>query len=264
MRLAQTIYRPDPAPDQVKSPLVVVPGLFGTARNWRAHAKRMGPGREVIAVDMRNHGSSDWNDVHDYHAMADDLATLIEDLGGHAAVMGHSMGGKAAMVLAQSRPDLIERLIIADIAPVAYQHDLMTEIEAMQAVDLRGMTRRSEVESALAARIEQPAVRSFLAQGAVLDDNPRWSLNLAALAANMDLIVGYPNEQGVYHGPTLFLYGLLSDYVRAEDHDLIRSLFPKAIFQALDGAGHWLHADKPREFLDAVISFLSDDVGVGD
>jgi len=178
--------------------------------------------------------------------------------------MGRAMWGEGARVVVQARVDLLDVLSIADIAPVAYQHDLMTEIEAMQAVDLRGMTRRSEVESALAARIEQPAVRSFLAQGAVLDENPRWSLNLAALAANMDLIVGYPNEQGVYRGPTLFLYGLLSDYVRAEDHDLIRSLFPKAIFQALDGAGHWLHADKPREFLDAVISFLSGDAVVGD
>ncbi|MEM7545805.1 MAG: alpha/beta fold hydrolase [Pseudomonadota bacterium] len=257
MHLAQTEYPPEDADDDL-APLVVVPGLFGSARNWRAHAKRLGPGRHVIAVDMRNHGSSGWNDVHDYPAMAGDLAELIEGIGGHAAVLGHSMGGKAAMLLAQTRPDLVERLIVADIAPIAYDHDLLGEIDAMLATDLTGLTRRSEVEAALGAHIAIPAVRSFLAQSAILDDTPRWSLNLKALSANMDLITGYPDEQRSYPGQTMFLSGAASDYVLPEHHDLIVQRFPNARFEVLEGAGHWLHADKPREFLDAANGFLSD------
>ena len=238
-------------------PLIVVPGLFGSSRNWRAHARRLGPGRRVIAVDMRNHGASPWDDVHDYPSMADDLAELIEAEGGRAAVLGHSMGGKAAMVLAQARPELIESLVVADIAPVAYDHDLMTEIEAMQAVDLTGLTRRSEVEAAMSDSIAVPAVRSFLAQSAILDDAPRWSLNLSALSANMDAITGFPEVSGQYDGRVLFLSGGASDYVLPEHHDRITALFPKAEFSVLEGAGHWLHADQPRAFVNLVNEFIA-------
>jgi pimeloyl-ACP methyl ester carboxylesterase len=254
MQLAITEFAPD-GPTEA-APLIVVPGLFGSARNWRAHAKRMGPGRRVIAVDMRNHGASPWSDVHDYPAMAEDLAELIADVGGEAAVLGHSMGGKAAMVLAQTRPEMIEALIVADIAPVAYDHDLLTEIEAMLAVDLAPLTRRSEVEAALEAHLKIPAVRSFLAQSAVLDDAPHWSLNLMALKANMRAITGFPELPGQYDGPVLFLSGGTSDYVQDLHHPRIRQMFPNVVFEVLEGAGHWLHAEQPRGFVDAVNGFL--------
>lgn len=254
MDLAFAEYPPE---TETAAPLILAPGLFGSQRNWRAHAKRMAVGRRVLAVDMRNHGESGWSGRHDYPAMAGDLAALIEAQGGRAAVLGHSMGGKAAMVLAQTRPELVERLIVADIAPVAYDHDLMAEIEAMRSVDLTGMTRRAEVEAALAESIEAPAIRSFLAQSAVLDDEPRWSLNLDALAAEMDAITGYPEIDAAYDGPTLFLHGAASDYVAPERRDRIEALFPNGEFEALAGAGHWLHADAPRAFLEAVNRFLA-------
>ena len=208
---------------------------------------------------MRNHGASPHDPAHDYHAMADDLAEVIEAHGGRAAVLGHSMGGKAAMVLAQTRPERVERLIVADIAPVAYDHTLHHHIAAMQSVDLSAMTRRSEVEAALAERIDEPGVAGFLAQSADLAaDAPRWMLNLDALDDQMDLIVGYPEEAGVYDGPALFLHGGASDYVAPDSHDRIRALFPNARFEALAGAGHWLHAEKPREFIAAVSAFLEE------
>ena len=160
------------------------------------------------------------------------------------------------MVLALTRPDLVERLIVADIAPAAYDHTLMGEVEAMRAIDLTGLTRRSEVEAALEASVPDKPTRSFLAHSAVLGENPRWSLNLDALGANMDLITGFPDVTGEYAGPTLFLTGGASKYVRQEHRETVVRLFPNARHEAIRDAGHWLHADKPREFVDAVNRFL--------
>lgn len=247
-----------PPERETAAPLIVAPGLFGAARNWRAHAKRMGQGRRVLAVDMRNHGDSPWAEAQDYPAMAGDLAALIERVGGRAAVLGHSMGGKAAMALAETRPELLERLIVADIAPVGYGGDRMPEIAAMRAVDLSGMVRRAEVEEALAPMIAEKPVRAFLAQSAILDDNPRWALNLDALAANMAAMIGYPELGGRYEGPVLMLHGGASDYVKPEYRDRILSRFPAARFETLEGAAHWIHVDRPREFLQAVNAFLAE------
>ena len=256
MRLAVTEFPAEKGVEE--APLIVAHGLFGAARNWRGLARRMSAGRRTLVVDMRNHGASPHDPVHDYPAMAGDLAELIEVEGGRAAVLGHSMGGKAAMILAQTRPELVERLIVADIAPIAYGHSLSHHIAAMKAIDLGGLTRRSEVEIALAERIPEPGVAGFLAQSADLTaEPPRWSLNLDALDDQMALIVGYPDEQGVFDGPTLFLNGGASDYVPASAHDDIRSLFPTARFETLEGAGHWLHAEKPREFIAAVSAFVA-------
>ncbi|MFV0473714.1 MAG: alpha/beta fold hydrolase [Pikeienuella sp.] len=247
-----------PPERETAAPLIVAPGLFGAARNWRAHARRMGRGRRVLAVDMRNHGESPWSDVHDYPAMAADLAELIEREGGRAAVLGHSMGGKAAMALAETRPELLERLIVADIAPVGYGGSRLPEIEAMRAVDLSGMVRRAEVEAALAPAIGEPSVRAFLAQAAVLGEEPRWSLNLDALGANMATLIDYPELGGRYEGPVLMLHGGASDYVLPAHRQRILTRFPAAVFESLDGAAHWIHVDRPREFLNAVNTFLAE------
>lgn len=246
-----------PVPGATRPPLLVLHGIFGAAKNWRAHAKRLGPGRRVLAVDLRNHGESPWESRHDYEAMADDLARLIGRIGGRAAVLGHSMGGKAAMVLAETRPELLERLIVADIAPVAYSHDLLPEIRAMRAVDLSKLRLRSEVEAALASRIESAATRAFLAHGAILGEEPRWSHNLDALEAEMPKIVSYPELGGRYDGPVLMVTGGASRYVLPEHRGRILARFPTARFAALEGAGHWLHVDRPREFVEAANAFLA-------
>lgn len=132
-------------------PLLIVHGLFGSARNWGVIAKRLSDTRQVIAVDMRNHGDSPWMDSHTYRDMADDLATVIADIGAPVDVMGHSMGGKAAMVLALTRPELVRRLIVADIAPVAYSHTQDGPLAAMQGLicqpSHRARTRRRRCRS---------------------------------------------------------------------------------------------------------------------
>ena len=242
-------------------PLIIAPGLFGSARNWSAIAKQLSAQRQVIALDMRNHGDSFWDDDHDYPAMADDIAEVIEAHGGQADVLGHSMGGKAAMMLALNHPDLVRRLIVADMAPKPYGHGDShgALIEAMQALPLEKIETRSEADRLLGAKVQDPGTRAFLLQSLSLRDGPvRWKFNLKALKDNLDTILGWPETPlgCSYDGPALFLSGANSHYVEAGDHDLIRALFPKAEFVEIENAGHWLHAERPREVEADVERFL--------
>lgn len=238
-------------------PLLIAHGLFGSARNWGVIARRLSAGRQVLAVDMRNHGASPWHATHSYPELADDLAKVIAAQGGRADVLGHSMGGKAAMVLALTRPELVNRLIVADMAPVAYSHTQAHLIAAMRALDLAALTRRGEADAALAAHVADAGVRAFLLQSLDLRAQPpRWRLNLDALEAEMGHILGWPAVSGRFEGPALFLAGALSHYVLPEHRATIRALFPAARIARIPGTGHWLHAEKPREFEAAVAAFL--------
>ncbi len=238
-----------------QAPLLIVHGLYGSARNWGVIAKRLSEERQVVAVDMRNHGQSDWADTHSYPDMAGDLAEVITSLGGQADVVGHSMGGKASMVLALRHPELVRSLIVADIAPVAYGHSQIQFIEAMRKVDLGAVEKRSDAVAQLAQHVEDTTLQSFFTQSLDIQ-NKRWRLNLDVLAAEMPKILGFPDVSGRFDGPTLFLSGAESDYVLPEHRPTIRDLFPKARFAKIPGAGHWLHAEKPREFEASVKAFL--------
>jgi esterase len=256
--------------------LLIAHGLFGSARNWGAIARRLATDRQVVAVDMRNHGSSPFLPAHGYPDLAADLAGVIDARGGGPMdVLGHSMGGKAAMWLALSRPDLVHRLVVADIAPVAYGHSQSHLIAAMRGLDLSGLTDRRSADAALALRVDDASVRAFLLQSLDLRaDPPRWRLNLDVLEAEMGRITGWPGAgaptlgaqdaggqaaggMAPFAGRTLFLAGALSDYVRSEHRATIRALFPQAVQARIPGASHWLHAEKPREFEAAVRVFLS-------
>jgi esterase len=240
-------------------PLLIVHGLFGSARNWGAIARRLSDRRPLVAVDMRNHGSSFRDADHSYAAMAADLAQVIDAQGVPMDVLGHSMGGKAAMQLALTHPGLLERLIVADIAPVAYGHDQTRHVTAMQALDLTGLTSRGQADARLALTTPDPALRAFFLQSLDLkgETGPRWRLNLPVLAEQMPGIVGWPATPGRFDHPTLFLSGADSTYVLPEHRALITAQFPAARFARIPGAGHWLHAEKPREFTETVAVFLS-------
>lgn len=239
-------------------PLVLAHGLFGSARNWGAVAKRLAADRPVLAVDLRNHGASGWATPHDYPALATDLAETIAAEGGRADVLGHSMGGKAAMVLALTRPDTVRRLVVADIAPVAYGHSQMPFVEAMRGLDLDGVTRRGEADRRLAETVEDRGVRAFLLQSLAFGDGkPAWTLNLEALATFMPAIMGFPELDDTFDGPVLVLRGSTSDYVRPEHERLFRRHFSDLRIATLDGAGHWLHADQPDAFAATVARFLA-------
>ncbi len=236
-------------------PLLIAHGLYGSGRNWGVIAKRLSDTRQVITPDLRNHGHSPHLPSQSYEDMADDLAELIGHIGAPVDLCGHSMGGKAAMVLALRRPELLRRLVIADIAPVPYPHTQSHHIEAMRSVDLSTLTRRSDASAQLEAAGVDPALQSFFTQS--LDvAGKRWRLNLDVLEAEMDKITGFPEVSGSFDHPTLFLTGGDSTYVLPEHRERIKSLFPAARFAKLPGAGHWLHADRPRAFEAALRTYL--------
>lgn len=235
--------------------LLIAHGLFGSARNWGVIAKRLSDAYQVTAVDMRNHGDSPHAPTQSYPDMAADLAQVLEGTG-PAHVLGHSMGGKSAMVLAMTRSDLVEKLVIADIAPVGYRHTQSHLIAAMRRIDLAAVKTRADADAQLAQEVDDPGIRAFLLQS--LDVQARqWRLNFDVLEAEMGKIIGFPEVTGRFDGPTLFLSGASSDYVQPGHRPQIKTLFPKARFAKLPGAGHWLHAEKPREFEAALRVFLS-------
>ncbi|MGR3592773.1 MAG: alpha/beta fold hydrolase [Limimaricola soesokkakensis] len=235
-----------------RPPLLIVHGLFGSARNWGVIARRLGEDRQVIAVDMRNHGDSHWTERHDYFGMAEDLAEVLEHHG-VSDVLGHSMGGKASMVLALTRPDLVRRLVVADIAPVTYGHDQIDNIRKMKQVDLEAIASRAEATEMMGDL--EAATAAFFLQSLDLQEK-RWKLNLDVLERDMETILGFPEVEGRFDGPALFLSGANSSYVTEDHHDAIRALFSDPSFEQIEGAGHWLHAEKPREVEAAVRGFL--------
>ena len=240
--------------------LIVLHGLFGSAKNWHTLSRRLAAGRRVQALDLRNHGSSPWVEGMTYDAMAGDVLTFMEaNRLARADILGHSMGGKTAMALALTHPDRVSRLIVADIAPVRYSHSFRAYVRAMQDVDLDGITRRAAVEKALADRIPEPGIRSFLMQNLALDQGAlSWRINLAGVDAAMDDLLDFPEHLSAreFTGPVLFVVGGASDYVREDHRPVIDRLFPHAHVAVLQGAGHWLHAERPDLFIDTVTEFL--------
>ena len=242
--------------DEKSPPVMIVHGLYGSGRNWGVIAKRLSDQFFVITVDLRNHGDSPWLDTHNYHVMADDLVEVINSLNIKPNIIGHSMGGKAAMVLALKRPNLVRNLIIADIAPVKYEHDQSQFIEAMQKVDLSKVEKRSDATLALSKFVEDKSLQNFFTQSLDIKAK-RWKLNLKVLRSEMSEILNFPKIESEFSGHSLFLKGEKSDYIKSEHRKLIKSLFTKARFATFKEAGHWLHAEKPREFESAARLFFS-------
>ena len=241
-------------------PLLILHGLFGSRRNWASIARQLGEAHRVVTLDLRNHGDSPWAETMSYREMAADVGEFLsrEGLEG-ATVMGHSMGGKTAMMLALERGDLVGRLIVVDIAPVAYGHSHLPYIEAMRAVDLSTVSRRGEVDQALQGAVPDPGLRGFLLHNLATEEGRlRWRINLTAVGNNMDSLIGYPDDLAGrrYDGPSLFLAGSVSDYLRAEYQPRIRALFPASEIDAIASAGHWVHAEQPQAFLARVQAFL--------
>ena len=242
-------------------PVVVMHGLLGSARNWAGIGKQLAEGYRVFTLDLRNHGRSPWADTMSFDEMAGDVAAFIErhDLG-PAALIGHSLGGKVAMRLALTRADQVERLVVVDVAPVAYAHSFGPFIEAMRQVDLAAVHQRADADVQLERTIPDAAIRNFLLQNLIRTDGGyAWRVNLDALAVNMPELLSFPAppEGAVYRGPTLFVAGGRSPYIKPEHRPLIERLFPNAEHVVIEGAGHWVHAERPAEFLARVQPFLS-------
>jgi esterase len=240
-------------------PLIVMHGLFGSARNWQMLVKRFAERRHVFALDLRNHGGSPWDADMSYPAMAADVARFIEDRGWpRATLLGHSMGGKVAMALALTRPELVSRLIVADIAPVQYTHTHGPYVAAMQAAKLEGATRRGEIDAQLADAVPVASLRAFLMQNLVMEHGKFfWRINLDAVAAGMDGLIGFPDlAPATFDKPTLFIGGTASEYITAAQSAAIFARFPTAKITMMEGAGHWVHAERPDAFAELVEDFV--------
>jgi len=242
-------------------PVAILHGLFGSGRNWRSIAQQLAAGHRVLTFDLRNHGTSPWAEGMSYREMVEDLRTSLRARGiAHTALLGHSMGGKVAMLTALLYPAEIDRLVVVDIAPAPNPPALLAYVRAMRAADLHGVKRRGNVDARLAQTVHDPAERAFLLQNLIIDEGTaRWRLNLDAIEREFPEIVGFPPLPAgtAYRGPTLFVAGARSDHIRPEHEPVIRRLFPQAEITRIEGAGHWVHAEQPQEFLQAVEAFIS-------
>lgn len=240
-------------------PLIVMHGLFGSARNWAAIARTLAETHRVYALDLRNHGASPHASTMTYEEMAEDVAGFIAAHGiENPIIMGHSMGGKVAMRLTLDNPDLLKGLIVVDIAPVTYGHDMLDYIAAMQMLDLSGEQRRGELEEELREEVDDPGITAFLMTNLERANGGfQWRINLQAISAGMSGISAFPYPEGAsYGGPTAFIAGDNSAYIRDEHRARILELFPKARTVTIKDASHWVHADQPEAFLKTVNAFL--------
>ncbi len=248
-------------------PLLVLHGLFGSAANWRSVARALSNTRQVHALDLRNHGSSPWADTMAYAEMAGDVAHYIDQrFAGqqlqHLAVLGHSMGGKTAMVLALTRPELVERLIVVDIAPLGYADTMTPFAQAMGSVDVLAAASRTEVQRRLQPLLPDPTVAPFLLQNLVSrNDHFDWRINLAAISASIGELSHFPAPAPGWRfdRPVTVISGERSDYVAPAAAAAYAALFPQVAFEVIAGAGHWVHADQPQAFIAAVRRALAAD-----
>jgi esterase len=254
LQLAVTEYGAGP-------PVAILHGLFGSARNWRSIAQRLAARFRVVAFDLRNHGASPWAEGMSYREMVEDLRVSLAIRGiARAALVGHSMGGKVAMLAALLYPGEVDRLVVVDIAPAPNPPSLFAYVRAMRAVDLTGVTRRGAVDAQLAAAVSDPAERAFLLQNLIFENGQaHWRLNLDAIEHDFSEITGFPElpAAAAYHRPSLFVAGTHSDYIGSKHEARIRRLFPQCRICRIEGAGHWVHAEQPEAFLRAVEPFLS-------
>ncbi|MFL6095807.1 MAG: alpha/beta fold hydrolase [Blastococcus sp.] len=256
--------------------VVFVHGLFGQGRNWTTIGKGLADGHRVTLVDLPNHGHSPWTDRVDYLDMVELLATELEQLGEPVTLVGHSMGGKVAMLLALRRPELLRALVVVDIAPVEYplsggRTDDPDEeaspfadfIEAMRDLDLDRLTTRDDADAALRDAVPSRMVRSFLLQSLVrdgmgADGGWRWRLNLDLLARDLGELRGFPTPPAgaSFDGPVLWIAGANSTYVLPEDRPHMDALFPSTRLVRIKNAGHWVHSEQPEIFLETLRRFL--------
>ena len=239
-------------------PVCLLNGLFGRAQNLGAVARRLATSHRVLSLDLRNHGASPHAPGMAYTTMADDVLQTLAGRGAlPASVLGHSMGGKVAMMLALEAPAQVTRLIVADIAPIAYAHHNARVAAALQALP-PGLDRR-QADAALAADVPDAAIRGFLLQNLMPGSPAHWRIGLDEIAASISDIEGWPElPPGSRHdGPTLFIAGAASGYVRDGSWPATLALFPNATLVRLKNAGHWLHADQPEAFGIAVEHFLN-------
>ncbi len=244
--------------------VVFLHGLFGQGRNFAAIAEALRPEFRSLLVDLPNHGRSAWTDEFSYGLMADVVAGRLRDgfaADGPVHVIGHSMGGKVAMVLALRHPELVDRLVVVDISPAGGrdQGEFEHLLDSLTALDLSTLSRRSEADERLSGSIDDTRVRGFLLQNLRSDSSGfRWLANLNLLRQELPRIGGFPEDLvGTLDRPVLWVAGERSPYVRPEHEATMRRLFPRTTQVTIKGAGHWVHSERPQVFASALRRFLA-------
>jgi esterase len=241
--------------------VVLIHGLFGSLENLNMVARNLAKNFVVTSVDVRNHGRSFHQNDMDYQALAQDVINVIEHLAlKKTSLLGHSMGGKIAINIALMRPELVEKLIVADIAPVAYPPHHQGIIKGLQAIDLNSISRRQDADKQLAEHVDNVGVRQFLLRNLTSDENGfSFRCNLDYIEDCYPQIMAGYDGKAQYHGATLFIKGSESDYIKAEHKIIIGKILPNSSAKIIQGAGHWLHAEKSVAFNKIVNNFIGSD-----
>jgi pimeloyl-ACP methyl ester carboxylesterase len=241
-------------------PVVFLHGLFGQGKNFTSVAKALAPELRSLLVDLPNHGRSPWTGTTDWYAAADAVAATVRaEVDGRVHLVGHSMGGKVAMVLALRHPELVDRLVVVDIspAPSGGEGEFVHLLSSLQRLDLTAITRRGEADVQLAGDVPDERVRGFLLQNLRTGpDGWHWQADLALLLRELPTIAGWPDVDGTFDGPVLWMAGDRSPYVQPEHAAPMRALFPRTLLVTVKGAGHWVHSEQPAAFTSALRTFL--------
>lgn len=246
---------------EASAPVVVIlHGLLGSSRNWTTLSRKLAEHYRVLVLDLRNHGQSPWSDAVGLADMADDIAETLASHSVQAAdIIGHSLGGKVAIRLALQHPQVVQNLVVVDISPRQYPPYHARDFEAMMALPLQQLTSRREADLALAEAIPALGHRQFLLTNLQRDDKGfHWSVNLAALYRGMGALrAAAVSDEAVLSLPTLFVAGDASSFIQPDDHANIRQHFTNVTITTVPDAGHNVHADNPKAFLEAVLAFIA-------
>jgi esterase len=241
-------------------PLIILHGLFGQSDNWNTLAKNFGEkGFRVFALDQRNHGLSPHSDDWSYELMAKDVKEFINDHSlQNVILLGHSMGGKTVMFFEYLFPNLTNKIIIADISSRAYGRHHNDVLDALNSVNLVELENRKQAEEKLGQHISDFGTKQFLLKNIFWNDDEKmqWRFNLKTINRLYDnIIVPVPNFKS--ETPTLIIRGEKSNYISETDLEDFKCRFSNSSFQTIVDAGHWIHAEKPKEFYEVVMKFIA-------
>ncbi|MCU7862482.1 MAG: alpha/beta fold hydrolase [Candidatus Thiodiazotropha sp. (ex Lucinoma borealis)] len=239
--------------------LCLLHGLFGSSNNWLGIIKHLQDEFHILAPDLRNHGRSPHHDLMDFTLMGEDLLGLFDQLGLDSVhLLGHSMGGKTAMWLALQYPERINKLVVADTAPVTYDNRFRSIFQGLNALSLEQIQSREAADQILSKWVKERVVRQYLMQNLLKQPSGwSWRFNLSGLEAAMPALLGFPMVEGkAFAGDVLFIHGERSDYVTRAYQKKMGQLFPHYRQRLLHNAGHWLYAEQPAPFAQAVLAFL--------
>lgn len=242
-------------------PLFILHGLFGLSDNWATVGKILSEYFEIYLIDLRNHGGSPHSDEWTYPAMANDVYELINNQLPNYPItlLGHSLGGKVAMQFASMYPEKLKKLIVVDMAPKDYPVGDRSLIDNMLAMDLEKIKSRKEADEKISSFVKEPAVRQLLSKNLYWNEEKKlsWRFNLKTISENISEVGKTFSVKKGIQVPALFIKGEKSNYIQEIYMPAIKKIFAHSKFKTIEGAGHWVHAEKPKEFTECIKEFTT-------